>query len=104
MGRLFRGCLIVAVLVGAASCSFGPNEPVGPSVRTITFWRTLTGPAGEAIDGLVEQFNVSQDDVKVEVVFKGSYDDLATNFMLSAARGSGPDVALLGTFEIRELP
>ncbi len=93
--------LLAATVVCATSCNFGERDQSDDRTR-ITFWRTLTGPAGESIDRLVERFNASQDEVRVEVVFKGSYDDLATNLMLSATRGSGPDVALLGTFEIRE--
>lgn len=86
----------------ATGCQSPERTGEEDSVRTVTFWRTLTGPAGDAIDALVERYNASQHEVRVEVVFKGSYADLATSFMVSAARGSGPDVALLGTFEIAE--
>jgi sn-glycerol 3-phosphate transport system substrate-binding protein len=62
----------------------------------------LTGPAGTEIDELVQRFASVQRQVRIKSVFKGSYDDIATALMVSAARGSGPDVALVGTFEIRQ--
>lgn len=40
--------------------------------------------------------------MRVDAVFKGSYDDIASALMVGATRGSGPDVALVGTFEIQQ--
>lgn len=84
------------------SCSKPAQAPEPDAAQTITFWRTLTGPAGDAIDGLIQRFTAEQDAVRVDSVFKGSYDDIASALMVGATRGSGPDVALVGTFEIRQ--
>lgn len=68
----------------------------------ISYWRTLTGGAGDAQEELAAQFNESQDSVSVSVEFQGGYGDLAGKLMTAAAGGTGPDVTQLGTFEIRE--
>ncbi len=94
-------CLLLITTIGL-SCGETSQKPATTDAQTITFWRTLTGPAGDSIDELVQRFTVAQKEVRVESVFKGSYDDIATALMVSATRGSGPDVALVGTFEIRQ--
>jgi sn-glycerol 3-phosphate transport system substrate-binding protein len=69
---------------------------------SITYWRTLTGGAGDAQHELAERFNAAQDAVSVSVEFQGGYGDLAAKLMTAAAGGTGPDVTQLGTYEIRE--
>lgn len=93
-----------ALSITLAACALSCVETISNPAKTQTrvFWRTLTGPAGAAVDEAVARYNSSLDHVVMHVVFKGSYDDLATNLMLAVTRGSGPDVAMLGTFEIRE--
>ncbi len=98
-----RGASLALIAAAFASCGGAPESaPRIGGPETITFWRTLTGPAGNSIDELVQRFTASQKAVRVESVFKGSYDDIATALMVSATRKSGPDVALVGTFEIRQ--
>jgi len=99
----FLRTIAVALLAGiAVSCSKPAPSPEPGAPQTITFWRTLTGPAGDAIDGLMQRFAAEQDAVRVDSVFKGSYDDIASALMVGATRNSGPDVALVGTFEIQQ--
>ena len=69
---------------------------------SITYWRTLTGAAGDAQDALVERFNDEHDTVYVSSEFQGSYSDLAAKLVTAAAAGRGPNVTQLGTFEIRQ--
>lgn len=71
-------------------------------VIELTYWHTNPGPAGDAQDELVQQFNESQDEILVSTEFQGSYSDLATALLTAAAGGGGPEVTQLGTFEIRE--
>jgi sn-glycerol 3-phosphate transport system substrate-binding protein len=93
---------LAALLCACLSCG-GPSQKAdGGGEQSITFWRTLTGPAGNEVDELVQRFASTQRDVRIRSVFKGSYDDIATALMVGATRGSGPDVALVGTFEIRQ--
>jgi sn-glycerol 3-phosphate transport system substrate-binding protein len=91
---------IPILVVLLAAC--GKPAPIESTATQITYWRTLTGAAGNAQDQLVERFNASQTDVAVSAEFQGGYADLATKLMTAAAGGGGPNVSQLGTFEIRE--
>ncbi len=99
---LWRAIAVILIAGLAVSCSKSTSAPEIEKAQAITFWRTLTGPAGDSIDGLIQRFTAQQDAVRVDGVFKGSYDDIASALMVGATRNSGPDVALVGTFEIRQ--
>lgn len=80
----------------------GQQEPTETdSPVEITYWRTLAGRAGEAQDELVEMFNESQDRVHVTVEFQSGYNDLQQKLMAAYAAGEGPEVSMLGTYEIK---
>ncbi|MCC6490766.1 MAG: ABC transporter substrate-binding protein [Candidatus Hydrogenedentes bacterium] len=79
----------------------GPQSSL-PSGSGITYWRTLSGAAGDAQDTLVARFNEQHPDSKVTSEFQGSYSDLATKLLTAAAARRGPQVTQLGTFEIRQ--
>src|SRR3989304_4146869 len=43
----------------------------------ILFWHSWSGPAGEALESLVAEFNASNEwGIKVQSVYQGNYDDL----------------------------
>jgi sn-glycerol 3-phosphate transport system substrate-binding protein len=95
----FSAFVFVLILsVGCGPASEAPDD----GTASITYWRTLTGGAGDAQDEIASQFNDSQDAIEVSVEFQGGYGDLAAKLMTAAAGGTGPDVTQLGTFEIRE--
>ncbi|MCC9075109.1 ABC transporter substrate-binding protein [Litorilinea aerophila] len=105
--KLLVAGLMLAMLVAGcapvATTGQSTGAPAAPERVELIYWRTLTGPAGDAQDELVEQFNSTQDRIHVTSEFQGSYGDLATNILAAAAAGSGgPDVSQLGTFEILE--
>lgn len=59
-----------------------------PSGTTITFWHSMGGVNGEAIDALVDKFNKENTfGIKVESQYQGSYDD-AINKLKSAQIGN----------------
>ncbi|MCC6697599.1 MAG: ABC transporter substrate-binding protein [Candidatus Hydrogenedentes bacterium] len=87
-------------LVAFGGCG-GPQSSL-PSGSGITYWRTLSGAAGDAQDTLVARFNEQHPDTKVTSEFQGSYSDLATKLLTAAAARRGPQVTQLGTFEIRQ--
>lgn len=71
------------------------SEGTSKGVTEITFWHSMGGAGGEAIDSLTEKFNASQDKIKVTSQYQGSYDD-AINKLKSAALGNaGPDIMQL---------
>ncbi|MBI5093113.1 MAG: ABC transporter substrate-binding protein [Candidatus Hydrogenedentes bacterium] len=90
-------CAILCVT--CVQCSSPRSEdPSGPVA--ITYWRTLSGAAGNAQDKLVAQFNDSQQAVRVTAEFQGSYTDLGKKLITASAAHTGPDVTQLGTYEI----
>ncbi|NUM52969.1 MAG: ABC transporter substrate-binding protein [Candidatus Hydrogenedentes bacterium] len=92
----------MACFLAGLAVSCGQNESAESGATRITYWRTLSGAAGDAQDELVRRFNSSQSGVNVASEYQGTYGDLATKLIASAAAKSGPDVTQLGTFEIRQ--
>jgi sn-glycerol 3-phosphate transport system substrate-binding protein len=75
----------------AAACSGGaeaPSEtqPAGPV--SITFWHSMTAANQNTLQALVESFNSSQNEVTVNLVFQGTYDDSLNKFLTSSGRAS----------------
>jgi sn-glycerol 3-phosphate transport system substrate-binding protein len=102
-GRVGTGTLRWAaaaawMLSALAGCGGGRS---GGDAATLTYWRALTGGAGEAQDELARRFTEAHPDTPVRSEFQGGLDDLATKLMTAAVAGTGPDVTQLGTFEIR---
>lgn len=76
-----------------------PAEEAAPAPAAgavkITYWRALTGAAGDAQDELVKRFNESQSDVFVDVQFQGAYAELVQKLQAALAAGDVPDLVLL---------
>jgi sn-glycerol 3-phosphate transport system substrate-binding protein len=82
--------------------SCGTGDGIRPDVTRVTYWRTLSGAAGDAQDEIAAQFNASQTGIHLTSEYQGTYGDLATKLVAAAAAKTGPDVTQLGTFEIRQ--
>lgn len=96
---------------GAAPASQAPTapaaEPAAPgatapavasgtgSTVNITYWGSFSGALGEAEQAMVNRFNESQQDVKVEYQFQGSYEETAQKFTAGLQANTIPDVVLL---------
>ncbi|MBI4556844.1 MAG: ABC transporter substrate-binding protein [Candidatus Hydrogenedentes bacterium] len=95
--------LIGSIFICFSAILSGCHAPLSANNSSrveITYWRTLTGAAGEGQEELVRRFNNSQNEIHVHCEFQGSYSDLAAKLFTAAAAGAGPDVTQLGTFEI----
>ena len=94
--------VLLVMLLGSALFGGGQQESISSDGPVeITYWRTLAGKAGEAQDELVEKFNQSQDAVHVTVEFQSGYNDLQKKLMAAYVSGEGPEVSMLGTYEIK---
>ena len=71
-------CLALALAVGC-------GEDTTSSPGELSYWRTLSGAAGDAQDNLVRQFNKKHPEITVRAEFQGSYGDLATKLIAAAA-------------------
>ncbi len=69
------------------------KEPV-----KVVWWHAMSGELGTVVDELVKQFNESQDEVQVEAVFQGTYDENLNK--LKTALGSGTGPTLIQNYEI----
>ncbi|WP_195988799.1 ABC transporter substrate-binding protein [Clostridium sp. D53t1_180928_C8] len=83
----------ITALTGCSSTQVGSNKTTEST--EITFWHSMGGKGGEAINSLVEEFNNSQEEVKVVAEYQGSYDDSINKLKSSALSNSGPDVMQL---------
>jgi len=84
--------LLIPLLFLLAACGGGDEEAVQetqpPGPVTITFWHSMTVSNKDTLESLVQQFNASQSEVTVNLVFQGIYDDSLNKFLASSGRGS----------------
>lgn len=64
----------------------------------ITWWHSMSGTGQQAIDQIVKDFNASHQDIQVEAVYQGKYDDSLNKLKASMGSDSGPD--LIQVYEI----
>ena len=70
-----------------------PEEAEG---RTrVVFWSAFAEKNGEALQKLVDDFNVSQEDIYVENQFQGTYEETAQKLATSLAAQQVPDMTVL---------
>jgi sn-glycerol 3-phosphate transport system substrate-binding protein len=89
--RILVLLLVVSALVLPAACGGGkeaPKEtqPAGPV--SITFWHAMTAANQKTLETIVQEFNSSQNEVTVNLVFQGSYNDSLNKFLASSGRAS----------------
>jgi sn-glycerol 3-phosphate transport system substrate-binding protein len=102
--------LAIALMV-AAACGGGgplgagpsdlsaqaPGKDVKPAAK-ITWWHAMSGVNGDAVNRIVDGFNKSQTNIKVEAIFQGNYDDLLAKLNTAIASNSAP--ALVQVYDI----
>ncbi len=62
---------------------------------TVTFWHSMGGAGGEAIDKIVSDFNAANADIEVVAEYQGSYDDAITKLKSAVTSGQGPEIMQL---------
>jgi len=91
MRRILVLLLVAPALVLVVACGGGekaPQEtqPTGPV--SITFWHSMTAANEKTLEALIQRFNASQNEVVVNPVFQGSYNDSLNKFLASSGRAS----------------
>ncbi|GAB4174332.1 MAG: ABC transporter substrate-binding protein [Roseiflexaceae bacterium] len=71
-----------------------PADAMGSTIE-ITYWGSFSGGLGEAEQATVDAFNSSQQDVKVNYQFQGSYEETAQKLTAAIQAGQAPDVSLM---------
>lgn len=89
-----RGTLAFGICLLAPGCNRVGKDPVsGPIV--INYWEKWTGSEAEAMQEIVNDFNASQSEVRVNYL---SVSALDTKLMLAIAGGNPPDVSGLYSY------
>lgn len=89
MKKLLTIILSVLMLVGIAGCT--KPEVVNEGPVEITYWHTYTEHHNEYLTGIVDEFNASQNEVKV-VLVQQPYQDYDANLLQALRNGVGPDI------------
>lgn len=80
-----------------------PTDALDTATGTvdIAFWHGMSGPLGEEMTKLTDEYNASQDKVKVSLV-QGSYEDTADNYF-AAGQDSRPDLVQLPEYQVQAM-
>ncbi|EGL15572.1 MULTISPECIES: ABC transporter substrate-binding protein [Paenibacillus] len=94
--------LLTAVMLVSAGCGGsdtagtgdkgGADSGSGSGPKKVVFWHAMGGANTKVVDQLVADYNASQDKIKVEAIFQGSYDDLLSKLKASMGTKEGPSV------------
>ncbi|MDB5840070.1 MAG: Glycerol-3-phosphate transporter [Herminiimonas sp.] len=82
----------------ATACALAMMSASAHAVTEITWWHSMTGALGDRVAGLADQFNKSQSDYKVNVLFKGNYDEAMAAAVAAYRAGNAPHI--LQVFEV----
>lgn len=86
--RILAVVFLVSMLAAAVAGCGSKTAQKNTGEVTITFWHSMGGVNGEAIDYLVKKFNDQNDQhIRVDAQYQGSYDD-AINKLKSAQIGN----------------
>lgn len=79
--------LLFVFIFALAAVSFGVTE--------ITFWYALSGTSGEAFKSLIDEFNSTQDEVRVKAIYSGKYADTAQKITAALASNALPNGGII---------
>jgi sn-glycerol 3-phosphate transport system substrate-binding protein len=92
-----RFVFFVAILSLVLTACGGGGEPTGKEAAAgpvnITFWHSEVASANDNLVKLVDRFNASQNEVKVETAYQGSDIELALKLIASMPSGNVPTIA-----------
>jgi sn-glycerol 3-phosphate transport system substrate-binding protein len=94
--------MLTAVLLAALLAACGGGEEgkggVTPTVSgpvAIDFWHTMTASNQDTLKSLVDRFNSSQNEVRVNLVYQGTPDECLTKVLATLGTGNVPAVVQL---------
>ncbi|GGM36100.1 ABC transporter substrate-binding protein [Dactylosporangium sucinum] len=96
--RFLAAAAVATLLAGLTACGDDAGDDSGGE-QTVTFWHSMAGANGEAVNHLVEEFNKAHaGKIKVEATFQGKYNDSLTKLKASVQSRQTPN--LVQVFEI----
>lgn len=85
---------LLATTGGAAAASAHPAAQAHGRVN-ITFWTAETGPVGQDLARLVNQFNRSQNKYEVHAIYKGTYPEVLADTIAAYRAHQAPDITMV---------
>lgn len=93
MRRKIRRRAAMAAMASVILASGLPGIAGAAENKTdVVFWTGLSGSAGEVIQQVVDDYNDSQDKVKVELEYQGSYEESLNKLKTAMRTKAGPDL------------
>ena len=86
--------ITIIIIMSLLLISCGKSE-VAQTKTTLLFWHSMGGPLGSALNNLIQEFNDSQKEIRVEGVSVGNYTALTQKLTASIQAGNQPDLAQL---------
>ncbi len=83
---------------GTSGSSEGDGATAG-GTTTLTFWHGMTGPDGPAVQQVIDAFNASQDEIKVEAE-PMPWDVLYQKVLTSVSTPNGPDIIAMSSSNV----
>jgi multiple sugar transport system substrate-binding protein len=101
--RRWLGVAVAGLLTLTACAGQGTQQEDsggdGSGPVTLSFWNGFTGPDRAAVEGLVKQYNDSQDKVTVEMQIS-PWDVFFQKLLPSIAAGKGPDLMAMDSVQL----
>ncbi len=94
--------LVLAAVMAFSMVACGGSSEAGGETEgpvTIDFWHSMGGATGELVDEIVKEFNASQDEVIVNVIYQGDYNAAGAKLQ-AALSGSGESAPHVAQIEI----
>lgn len=94
--------LVLAAVMAFSMVACGGGEAGGAETEgpvTIEFWHSMGGATGELVDEIVKEYNASQDEVIVNVIYQGDYNAAGAKLQ-AALSGSGESAPHVAQIEI----
>ena len=90
---------------GGQEAATGETPGAGPSGGTVTIdlWHSESAANQDTLERLASQFNSSQDEVRVRVIFQGTDEETIAKLVTSLGSGQVPAIALLAEVDTQKM-
>ena len=89
--NLRKSCFtLLTVLLVICSLLISTSSLLAQEPVTVTFWHAMSGSRLGVLESIIEDFNSSQTEYKVEPLFTGSYAETLTKYVAAYPTGTAP--------------
>ncbi|TQS75379.1 ABC transporter substrate-binding protein [Ornithinibacillus gellani] len=93
--------IFMLLCIGLVACSGGSKGEAGEKVEIDFYFPVAVGgDVANIVDGLVEEFETENENIKVNANFGGSYSETMTQVMASVQGGNPPELAVLFSIDL----